>query len=258
MTFRTEVRHECSSPAFSFRNPSAEIGAPLAQEQQRPLGAAWLSALPEGVGFVGCLSPRPPRVGPRMSRPRDATTARLAATHGRIDPLPLGPHPGAFRSLGRPTTLRSLSIGSQRPVAPSLRGRSVRTARQCLRRGCWRWRWRWRQVRCAPWAVPFGSAAAALGRQGSNDRAGEIPRQGWSYWPLLMHNNPVMDRPGSAQLSGLRRPRGFRQASAEQTDTTITHQLSGYGCAADPEQIKCYKQHTISHSECLSPICWGF
>lgn len=216
---------------------------------QRLARGCWLRGLPE---------PKATASRPRMSRPRDATTARLAATHGRIDPLPLGPHPGAFRSLGRPTTLRSLSIGSQRPVAPSLRGRSVRTARQCLRRGCWRWRWRWRQVRCAPWAVPFGSAAAALGRQGSNDRVGEIPRQGWSYWPLLMHNNPVMDRPGSAQLSGFRRPRGFRQASAEQTDTTITHQLSGYGCAADPEQIKCYQQHTISHSECLSPICWGF
>ena len=202
MTFRTEVRHECSSPAFSFRNPSAEIGAPLGQAQQRPLGAAWLSALPEGVGFVGCLSPRPPRVGPAC---RDHVTPPR-------------------RGLPRPTDASTLC----------------------------------RQVRCAPWAVPFGSAAAALGRQGSNDRVGEIPRQGWSYWPLLMHNNPVMDRPGSAQLSGFRRPRGFRQASAEQTDTTITHQLSGYGCAADPEQIKCYQQHTISHSECLSPICWGF
>jgi hypothetical protein len=121
MTFRTEVRHECSSPAFSFSNPSAEIGAPLGQEQQRPLGAAWLSALPEGVGFVGCLSPWPPRVGLACRDHVTPPRLRLAATHGRIDPLPLGPHPGAFRSLGRPTTLRSLSIGSQGPVAASLR-----------------------------------------------------------------------------------------------------------------------------------------
>ena len=87
---------------------------------QRLARGCWLRGLPE---------PKATASRPRMSRPRDATTARLAATHGRIDPLPLGPHPGAFRSLGRPTTLRSLSIGSQRPVAPSLRGRSLRRLR---------------------------------------------------------------------------------------------------------------------------------